>query len=716
MSRILFCILIIYMAILQGLSGQNSLWKPLAGQSNKFVVSKRVVNKMRAQYNSRKTAMPSTLKINIPRPEGGFNEFYCQPTEVFSEPNTGKELSIQAFKGYCSNDPSQLIRLTLTPNGVWGIILGNEKSYAIKPDLKGSYELQPRKTVKLPCLSKAANKGPLRKHHYGRVGEEYVNYRLALSASGEYTRFWGGVSNTFSAMASTINALNAIFERDLGIHLVLITDSRFLIFQDPATDPFIFDGNQNAQNQRVLSETLNSRDYDMGHLLMATENGASFGLAVVGSVCDNFFKGSAFTVFSDPSDYNEWIDLLAHEIGHQLGANHSFSHCGGFEPGLLPFEPGSGSTIMAYGGLEVCGDDNFVANSSDYFHTANIEEIFQFTRLEQGRTCAFIEEKAIAFPEIDLSGLQKNIPAATPFELEANITTAHSLDLLSFCWEQMDGLRQLPLGETSSGSPLFRSFPPSLNSKRTFPDYNSLWSGANPPEEQLPAFSTELNFRLTLRSLEEDLNAINWQDVTLSVSGQAGPFTVYTADEPTVWEMGSTQVIEWEVAATNQPPVNAELVDIFLVTDSAGQETFLLAGRLPNTGIAEVEVPFMEEEIKGRLKIKGHDHLFFNISNAAVQISFSEPTQTREEQLSHSITVFPNPITEETLTILCDPQRIQLVEMRIWNTLGQLLWQEQNPTTQLAWPAQIDAGTYLLDILLEVEGELKRVKKVVIKN
>jgi hypothetical protein len=40
------------------------------------------------------------------------------------------------------------------------------------------------------------------------------------------------------------------------------------------------------------------------------------------------------------------IDFVVHEIGHQLGANHTFSHELEETPVNVNVEPGSGSTIM----------------------------------------------------------------------------------------------------------------------------------------------------------------------------------------------------------------------------------------------------------------------------------------------------------------------------------------------------------------------------------
>ena len=207
-------------------------------------------------------------------------------------------------------------------------------------------------------------------------------YRIAVSATGEFTQYWGDDDDTngtnkedaYAKIISTINRINQVFQIDLGVQLQLVSDVN-LLFDDPDTDPYGDDFNDEIQE--VLTDSIGEVNYDLGHLF---DFGVPDGNAgSVGNVCRDGFKGSAYTShpFVDTTEIGAFlndyfdIDFVAHEIGHQFGGYHTFS----FETGVagVNSEPGSGSTIMAYAG--VTAEDNVQNHSDPYFHYNSIKNI-----------------------------------------------------------------------------------------------------------------------------------------------------------------------------------------------------------------------------------------------------------------------------------------------------------------------------------------------------
>ena len=183
-----------------------------------------------------------------------------------------------------------------------------------------------------------------------------------------------------------VNRLNHVFERELAIKFELVPNSDLLLFQDT------IDGysNWNArkilmENRKTLDSIVGTDNYDIGHVFTTSKG----GYAEVRSICNDSSKAFGTSGYSKPDDPRFLIDYFVHEIGHQLGADHTFSsdnvYCKRYRNDDTAIEPGSGSTIMGYAGI--CNRDNLQLNSDPYFHNISLAQIVHHLRSMSQSIC-----------------------------------------------------------------------------------------------------------------------------------------------------------------------------------------------------------------------------------------------------------------------------------------------------------------------------------------
>ena len=208
---------------------------------------------------------------------------------------------------------------------------------------------------------------------------EIRTLRLAQSNNGEYANFFGAstvgtpadTAIVLAAFNGTLTRANGTYEKDLAVHLNLIANTTAVIYYNPATDPYSTLGNWNNELQAALAANIGAANYDIGHMFGASGGGGNAGC--IGCVCSaDDTKGRGITSPADgiPMGDNFDIDYVVHEVGHQLGANHTFSHS--LEGSGTNKEVGSGITIMGYAGIT--GFD-VAPHSIDIFHQASIAQI-----------------------------------------------------------------------------------------------------------------------------------------------------------------------------------------------------------------------------------------------------------------------------------------------------------------------------------------------------
>lgn len=604
-------------------------------QANDFKVFQMDVNTLMNELagiaNRESSHQGFVAQIELPHPDGNLYSYKAVANNTMDPALASQFPEIKTFDAH-GVDNNGLVKWDITPKGLHAMIfLPGESTIFIDPLIDGNsdyyivYRKKDFNTSKIMDCSFDSEGG---KFKMGKVPVsgivksfgtcELRTYRLALSATGEYTVFHGGtVALALAAQATTMNRVNGVFERDMAITMTMIANNNLIIYTNPSTDPFAngTPGTMINQNQTNTDAVIGNGNYDIGHVF-GTNSG---GLAGLGVVCNNTNKargvtGSAAPV-GDPFD----IDYVAHEMGHQFGANHTQNNnCN--RNNATAMEPGSASTIMGYAGI--CAP-NVQSNSDDHFHGISLEEI-GFEILSAGHTCEQITPLSNNAPIVLGTNGNITVPASTPFALTASVTDPDG-DPLLYCWEQMDNQvsTQPPL-PTSTGGPNFRSNSPVADSVRYFPNLADLAAGISPTWEVLASVSRTMNFRVTVRDQSLNVPGCNdHEDLTVTVDGGSGPFVVlYPSATGIIWAGLTTETVTWDVANTDLAPVNCATVDILLSTDGGLTYPTVLATGVANDGSETISVPNVATTT-ARVMVINSNGTFFDISDNNFEITMA---------------------------------------------------------------------------------------------
>ncbi len=567
-------------------------------------------------------ANQSGLVVQLPNPQGGLEAYELIREEIMAPELAAKYPEIETYMGRSISNPANLIRLESTPNGITAMIFAEGgKTYLIDPYsnmtaseymvyLKSAYPKDANRNFE--CLFDEHQTNPTaltQNRETAGICGELRTYRTAIAASGEYTAFHGGtVSLALAAIVTSVNRLNAIFEREFSVRLNLVANNDLVIYTNAATDPFNGSaGTDINTNNSNLNTVIGSANYDFGHLYGAS---SLSGLAGLGVVCTTS-KGRGVTGVAAPVGDPFVVDYVAHEMGHQMNANHTqYNACNNNTATAM--EPGSASSIMGYAGI--CSP-NVQNNSDDYFHAISLQEITGYMHSGSGNGCPVKTTLTNVAPSFTLTQTDKTIPKGTPFFLTMTATDANA-DVLTYAWEQMNGgsgQTMPPNGNNTSG-PVFRSKAPTTSGTRFFPPLANVISGTSPTWEVLPQVARTLNFRGTVRDNRSGGGCSIDNNAVITVSN-AGPFVVTNPNAAVTLNAFYNELITWDVAGTNAAPVNCSNVDITLSTDGGLTYPITLASNVPNTGSATIVVP-NNPGLSNRIRIQAVGNIFYDISNS----------------------------------------------------------------------------------------------------
>jgi Metallo-peptidase family M12B Reprolysin-like/FG-GAP-like repeat len=597
------------------------------------------------------------VQITMPLPDGRLGRFRIEESPMMEPELAAKLPELKTYAGQAVDDPTITLRFSWSPDGLHAIILSsggvvfiipyardNSEDYLVFYSDRDSQEIISKQClVSEADVQEAMTRGVI--HPLSGVTPHVVSggtlrtYRLAVAATGEFTQLYGGgsVSQAQMAITQNVNLINAIYQKELAIRFTLI-DNTAIVFTDPNTDGYTNNSPSTMlnENQAKLDSVIGSANYDMGHVYggitgLPAGSRSFSGIAGIGVACVAGQKGKGASTMGGGSTTDTiFVSGITHEFGHQLGATHTFntnmSPCGAQRSASSAWEPGGGSTLMAY---SICGTENLQPSTNQYFHTGSLEQII--TYVTTTGTCAAQTSTGNHPPTID-AGANFTIPSRTPFALTATASDQDG-DALTYAWEEFDLGTASPPNTDDGSRPIFRSYLPVASPTRLFPSLQYILNNSNnPPQtyvlngntyttgEALPTTNRTLNFRVTARDNRAAGGGIQSDSMQVTIVAAAGPFKVTQPDTALNWQGGSVQTVTWDVAGTASAPISTASVTISLSTDGGNSFPVILASNTPNDGTQSVQLPNLPTN-QARVKVEAVGNIFFDISDANFTIT-----------------------------------------------------------------------------------------------
>lgn len=626
----------------------------------------------------------SNVIVSFPMPDGTLEDFRIIEASTFEESLQNQFPEIRSYAGQGVNDPSNVIRFSVSPyNGVSALVRSGSKgtTFIIDP-ISMDYKtvivfdrVHSKRNGDFICTTEDAVQ------QFGQVLNKQADdnvvlnnaddgrlrrFRMAQSCTAEYSNYFGATSAAqvnlvLAAFNRTYTRVNAVFEMDFNATMVLIASTVNVIYYNAATDPYTASTNMDPWNYELmttLSSVIGNLNFDIGHLFGASGGGGNAGC--IGCVCSNdqttttyagdpqlypvAYKGSGYTSPSNGMPEGDFfdIDYVAHEIGHQLGGNHTFSMS--TENNAVNMEPGSGVTIMGYAGIT--GATDVAAHSIPIFHAGSIQQI---TNNIKSKSCPTTVNTGNAVP-VPSAPATRTLPIGTAFKLVGTATDANASDVLSYCWEQVDDATTVgaaasyPSGTKTNGAN-FRSFMPKNNGTRYFPRLEDHVANgvAGNQWEIIPTINRTLNFRMTVRDNRPGGGNNESANTAVTFTTSAGPFLVTSQNTTGIsYTQGSTQTVTWSVNNTTSLAGSAN-VNIKLSTDGGLTYPITLAANTPNDGTQTVTIPNVSAPYcRILVEPTANDYYAINTNDFAIGYTVNTVTTCNQYPLTPNLAIPDN--------------------------------------------------------------------------
>ncbi len=631
-------------------------WTKTTPDARQMVSENHLATKSKVFYTVDMTKLQNSLKnaigksvasqgvvISIPNMQGQMERFEVWERSNMAADLQAKHPDIRSFVGKSKEDPAAYLRFSTSPQGFSSMIVRSGVSEYIEPYTKDAktyvvFDSSMKRSKTEDGFQCEVKEDP-QPSNSGVVNNKLTGsntFRLAFSCTGEYSQYMLTKAGTpssatdaekkavvLAAMNETLTRLNGVYEKDLSLHYNLISETESLIFLDPNTDPYSTSGGPDTANSGINS-TLGANAttlYDLGHLI---DKKAANGAAYLGVICGSSLKAGGWTSHNVPYGATFDIDYVAHEMGHQMGAGHTYTMYSSQSDRTQ--EPGSGSTIMAYTGI--VGNLDVQYNSHDNYHYSSLVQIK--TKIN-AVSCGTNTPYALPAPTVN-AGSNYTIPHTTPYVVRATSSDANT-SAYTYTFEQIDQAASAQIGTNSIAyltkptGPNFRALPATSNPYRYFPNFNTVLAGVNTTRwESLNSNARDLNFGVVLRNNNPIEPNIAQGTMKVTVNAAAGPFKVTAPTFGQSLVSGTSFTITWDVANTTAAPISTSNVNIKLSKDG-GQTFTTLVANTANDGTETITLPANSTASNAFIMIEAVNNIYYAVSPSFV-IDYSASGET----------------------------------------------------------------------------------------
>ncbi len=686
-----------------------------------FLVYSLDVQAIKLQLQQAPLEGVSNVIIQFPGADGKMTSFKMYQSEVMHPDLAARYQDIKTYVGQGIEDSTAAIHISTTIFGLHAMTLSGKATTAyIDPyttDLNNYIVYSKDKLFSTRSFTCSVEKGEgsidsglsissgnLQKATDGK----FRTYRLAMACTIEYAVYHitaAGLPTTattvqkkaavLAAMVVSMARINGVYMRDMSLMMQLVANNDLVIFV--TTDSFnnTTAGTLINQSQTVIDGAIGSANYDIGHTV-STGGG---GLAQLGCVCIAGSKARGITGSPAPVGDAYDIDYVAHEMGHEYGASHTFSgdgtNCGGGNRNdATAVEPGSGTTVMAYAGI--CSPQDVAMHSDDHFHAVSLAEMF--AHITGAGNCVAGVVNGNSAPVIPTL-TNYTIPNGTAFKLTAPTVTDTNNDALTYCWEQNVNTNSqnqyvaytpsaIP-STTSTTSCNFRSWPPTTSGTRYFPKYSDVLGGNLAPSwETVPTVARTMDFTLTVRD-NRTPNGGQTASKTMKLTYASGtPFAITSQNTDGIsWMANSQQTITWTTGGTSIPATTD--VKISLSTDGGLTFPTVLVASTPNDGTEIITVPAAASATGCRIMIEPLNNIFYAINSKDFAIGYTVVTNCATYTDSTPLPFVDQSAGNYTTRTLNFPNGGTISSVKVFNTITHTYLSDvqtdisspQNPTT-----------------------------------